>query len=341
MRASGFSSRVSRRRLLQLGAVAGAGLVAACRRGTAPPQLHAARGLLPKPWSEQLPSPWTWSWQEAETTDRDDQDRDDQERVGGDLLALNDGWLQGLPPDQLQRIQAPPLEQRLGAQAQRLLALQGELLAGKVLPVGVSPWVMLFRNGAAWAEAARAGWDVLLQPSLRGRVILPASPRWVIDLADRCGGRSTLRRLRQQLLTMDDRRATNWLLKDKARVVVLPLQRCMPLLRRDPRLTAVLPAQGAPLHWTLLVRPKETREPLPQAWVDAAWTSPLRRKLLLNGWRAPLEADAMELDRQDLPKPWRDLLLPPASRWERCWSLPPLMEEERLVLQDRWRASAP
>ncbi|MFL2497298.1 MAG: hypothetical protein ACJ0GQ_05545 [Parasynechococcus sp.] len=184
MRASGFSSRVSRRRLLQLGAVAGAGLVAACRRGTAPPQLRAARGLLPKPWSEQLPSPWTWSWQEAETTDRDDQDRDDQERVGGDLLALNDGWLQGLPPDQLQRIQAPPLEQRLGAQAQRLLALQGELLAGKVLPVGVSPWVMLFRNGAAWAEAARAGWDVLLQPSLRGR----GDSSRESPLGDRSGG---------------------------------------------------------------------------------------------------------------------------------------------------------
>ena len=336
MRASGFSSRVSRRRLLQLGAVAGAGLVAACRRGTAPPQLRAARGLLPKPWSEQLPSPWTLSSQEAETTVPED-----QKQVGGDLLALNDGWLQGLPTDQLQRIQAPPLEQKLGVQAQRFLEQQGEQRAGMVLPVGVSPLVLLFRNGVEWAEAAKAGWDVLLQPSLAGKAILPASPRWVIDLADRCGGDAALHRLRQQLLTMDDRRSTNWLLKDKARVVVLPLQRCMPLLRRDPRLTAVLPDQGAPLHWTLLVRPKETREPLPQAWVEAAWTSPLRRKLLLNGWRAPLEAEALEMERPDLPKPWRDLLLPPASRWERCWSLPPLMEEERLVLQDRWRASAP
>jgi hypothetical protein len=182
---------------------------------------------------------------------------------------------------------------------------------------------------------------VLLQPSLAGQVILPASPRWVMDLADRCGGDAALQRLRQQLLTMDDRRATNWLLKDKARVVVLPLQRCMALLRRDPRLTAVLPDQGAPLHWTLLVRPKGTLEPLPQAWVEAAWTSPLRRTLLVNGWRAPLEADAIELDRQDLPNPLRDLLLPPASLWERCWSLPPLTEPERLQLGERWRASTP
>ena len=336
MRTSGFPSRFSRRRLLQFGAVAGVGLVASCRRGPEPPQLRAARGLLPKPWSDQLPSPWTLSSQEAVTTDPED-----EKQIGGDLHALNDGWLQGLPSDQLQLIQAPPLEQRLGAQAQRFLEQQGEQRAGMVLPVGVSPWVLLFRNGAEWAEAARAGWDVLQEPSLAGQVILPASPRWVIDLADRCGGDAALQRLRQQLLTMDDRRATNWLLKDKARVAVLPLQRCMSLLRRDPRLTAVIPDSGAPLHWTLLVRPKGTREPLPQAWVDAAWTSPLRRTLLLNGWRAPLSADVMESHRHGLPKPWRDLLLPPASLWERCWSLPPLTGEERLVLQDRWRASAP
>ena len=336
MSAMRFRGHCSRRRLLQLAAGAGLGLVAACRKGPEPPQLRAARGIIPKAWADQLPSPWTWSWQESESTEPDDQDQG-----GGDLLALNDGWLPALPPDQLQLIQAPPLQQQLGVQARRFLEQHGEQRAGSLLPVGVSPWVMLFRNGTEWAEAARAGWDVLLQPSLAGQVILPASPRWVMDLADRCGGDAALQRLRQQLLTMDDRRSTNWLLKDKARVVVLPLQRCMALLRRDPRLTAVLPDQGAPLHWTLLVRPKGTREPLPQAWVEAAWTSPLRRTLLVNGWRAPLEADAIELDRQDLPNPWRDLLLPPASLWERCWSLPPLTEPERLQLGERWRASTP
>ena len=102
---------------------------------------------------------------------------------------------------------------------------------------------MLFRNGSAWLEAAQGGWDVLLDPTLAGRVVLPASPRFVIDLADRLGGEEALRRLRAQLLTMDDRQATSWLLKGEARVVVLPLQRCMALLRQDPRLRAVLPTR--------------------------------------------------------------------------------------------------
>ena len=91
----GFRGQCSRRRLLQLAAGAGLGLVAACRKGPEPPQLRAARGLIPKAWADQLPSPWTWSWQESEATDPDDQDQG-----GGDLLALNDGWLPALPPDQ-------------------------------------------------------------------------------------------------------------------------------------------------------------------------------------------------------------------------------------------------
>ena len=157
----GIRGHCSRRRLLQLAAGAGLGLVAACRKGPEPPQLLAARGIVPKAWADQLPSPWTWSWQEAEAMDPDDQEQGD-----GDLLALNDGWLPALPPDQLQLIQAPPLQQQLGVQARRFLEQQGEQRAGSLLPVGVSPWVMLFRNGTEWAEAARAGWDVLLQPSL-------------------------------------------------------------------------------------------------------------------------------------------------------------------------------
>ena len=99
-------------------------------------------------------------------------DPDDQEQGDGDLLALNDGWLPALPPDQLQLIQAPPLQQQLGVQARRFLEQQGEQRAGSLLPVGVSPWVMLFRNGTEWAEAARAGWDVLLQAQVQVPVLV-------------------------------------------------------------------------------------------------------------------------------------------------------------------------
>ena len=337
MTAQGFGFALSRRSVLQLTAGAGLALLAGCRSGLKPPKLLSARGTLPKAWQEQLPSPWISSWQELDEGESAAADTGQ----GGDLLALSDGWLDQVPPDRLQSIQAPSLSDRLGPQARRFLAQLGDDRSGQVLPVGVSPWVMLFRNGAEWAQAAQAGWEVLLQPSLTGKVVLPASPRWVMALADRLDGGSELGRLRRQLLTMDDRRATNWLLKGDARVVVLPLQRCMALLRRDPRLTAVLPKSGAPLHWTLLVRPESTREPLPQMWVEQAWKAPLRQTLLRSGWRVPLKPVELKAERGALQAPWRDLLMPSEAIWQRCWSLPPLQEAQQIALQQRWRSSAP
>lgn len=57
---------------------------------------------------------------------------------------------------------------------------------------------------------------------MAGRVVLPASPRLVMSLADHLGGGQALPALRRQALTYDDRQATNWLLKGEAKVVVLP-----------------------------------------------------------------------------------------------------------------------
>jgi len=323
---------LSRRHLLQLGAGASLALLAACRSGARPPQLLAARGTLLKAWLSQLPSPWEFS------PAQDPRFWPAGTESAVDLVAMGDGWLSSVARSRLQRLHAPDLRQQLGLQAQRFLGQLEPERAAQVLPVGVSPWVMLFRNGSSWLEAARLGWDVLLDPVFTGRVVLPASPRFVIDLADRIGGDAALRRLRGQLLTMDDRQATSWLLKGEARVVVLPLQRCMALLRQDHRLSAVLPETGAPLHWTVLVRPEGTSEPLPQAWVEQAWQPPLNLALLRDGWRSAVAATPTP---DNLPSTWRDLLLPAESTWRRCWSLPPLQNQQKALLAERWTMSAP
>ena len=233
------------------------------------------------------------------------------------------------------------LQGRLDAKARAFLASLPTQRAAQVLPAGVSPWVMIARRREPWLGAARRSWDVLLDPALQQRIVLPASPRWVMNLADQLDGDDPLPRLRRQLLTLDDRQALNWLLKGEARLVVLPLQRCMPLLRRDPRLTAVLPQSGAPLHWTLLVRPAQTREPLPRAWVEQAWSEPMASSLLRQGWRPPLSRRELEPAGQSIPSRWRPLVLPDPEIWSRCWSLPPVPGSERNQLVQRWTQSAP
>jgi hypothetical protein len=281
-----------------------------------------------------LPDPWQLT--SAKNLDQWTQ----ADAAQADLLACTDGWLGSLSSVALQPIEAAPLRNQLDPLALRFLKTLGPL-GSQVLPVGVSPWVLLVRRNSLIDAIKRLGWQMLLDPELQGQIVFPASPRVVIDLADRLEQPDALRRLRRQALTFDDRQAVNWLLKGKAKVVVLPLQRCLSLLRRDPRMDIIVPSLGAPLHWTVLIRPQDTKEPLPQAWVELAWREPMRRRLLQEGWRAPLPTAVLDADRLQLPERWRSLVLPPDDLWNRCWSLPPLSPEQRIGLEQRWRASAP
>jgi putative spermidine/putrescine transport system substrate-binding protein len=333
--------RLRRRQLLGAGALAGVGLLAGCRPPSRP-RLLASRGDLPSAWSEELPAPWRVEL------------RDDPAAVlaalaaepaasaaaSPALLQLSDGWASTLAPAALQSIGSEALLARLTPQAQpvsRLFAAgQGPPLA---YPFSLSPWVLLLRNRPDLAPRAAEGWDVLLDPSLRGRLVLPSSPRVTIALVN--GDPDRLRRLRAQALAYDERHGLNLLLGGEAEALVLPRRRVVPLLQRDPRLLAVLPQAGAPLAWNLLLRPAGPHPAPPLEWLAAVLEPPLLPRLLAAGWVPPLPRVVLERACAGFPPPLRALLLPPAGVVERCPTLPPLAPEERLALQSLWDRSAP
>jgi putative spermidine/putrescine transport system substrate-binding protein len=115
----------------------------------------------------------------------------------------------------------------------------------------------------------------------------------------------------------------------------------MPLLRSDPRLAVVLPAQGSPLGWNLLLRPTGAAALPPTTWLESVLQAPLLPRLLAAGWVPPLPRAALEQAATSLPPAQRALLLPPEALLERCWSLPPLTPDERLALQALWDGAAP
>lgn len=332
---SGLSqARMPRRQMLQLGLWLGVSSLAGCARG-ASPTLMAAPETLPLLWRRQLAKPWRFLPLESQQSVLEG-----ALPAQADLVALPDGWASSVKVDAIQALEAKPLRDRLGGQATALLNSFPDALAAAMLPVGVSPWVILIR-GDGLELAAAQGWDALLDRNFDGAVVLPASPRLLISLAERMKAPNALRRLRTAALAFDDRHALNWLLQGKAKVAVLPLARCMKTLRSDPRIKALLPDQGAPLDWTMLMRPATTREPLPQAWIKEAWEAPLLGRLLAEGWMAPLERPVLQAVQTAVPARLRSLVLPPESVWQRCWSLKPLSPTEAKRLDDRWQASAP
>jgi hypothetical protein len=202
----------------------------------------------------------------------------------------------------------------------------------------VNPWVLVLRDRPDLARRRAAGWDLLLDPSLRGRVVLPASPR--LSLALVAEDPERLRRLRAQALAYDDRDAISLLLDGHAEAAVLPRQRVVPLLRRDPRLTVVLPEQGAPLGWNLLLSPAAAPAP-PLDWLAEVLESPLLPRLLAGGWVPPLPAAQLEPALAGFAPDLRALLLPPAALQARWRDLPPLEPAERRRLQALWDGAAP
>ena len=341
---------LSRRRLLQLGVGAGAGLLAACRTA-AGPELLLVEADLPAAWLKQLPAPWrTRPLADAAAVQKAVRELGQRPvpallppaLVAPGLVALSDGWASGLGRQQLQPFEAPRLWARLAAFSAPVARLFAPPAAGQLaFPWAYSPWVIALRSRPDLAARRQEGWQLLLDPSLRGRLVLPSSPRISLEIMG--GDFERLERLRAQALAYDDRDGLNLLLSGDAEAAVLPLQRLIPLLRRDQRLAVIWPDSGAPLSWQLLLRPAggAPAAPPPLEWLGAVLEPPLLEALLAKGWVPPLPQAVLAPVARRFPASMAALLLPGDALLGRCWSLPPLSLPEQLAQQNLWDAASP
>lgn len=330
------ASSLSRRQLLRLGTVALPLLLGGCRQDRH--RLLATRRDLPSLWSARLPR--AWALQTLEEPAAVSRSLSGPASARPALAQLWDGWATALPIAALQPFGAPELLNRLSplaGPASRLFAPAGA--PAFAFPWALDPWVLLLRDRPDLARRRDEGWGLLLDPSLRGRVVLPSSPRLTISLVQADPQR--LRQLRSVTLANDERDGLSLLLSGDAEAMVLPRRRAVPLLRSDSRLAVVLPAEGAPLGWNLLLRPAGAAAEPPLEWLEAALQPPLLARLLAAGWVPPLPRPQLEAAAASLPAPQRQLLLPPETVLQRCWSLPPLTESERQTLQQLWDDAAP
>ena len=222
---------LSRRQMLRLCAGTGVLALTGCGAKQPPPTLLAADGMLPSLWTRALPSPWRLE-RSADAV------ACDAERFrSADLLALSDGWLGRCQSADLQPLEADPLLRDLDDQASAYRAALAPDLAATLLPVAVSPYVIVWRQHASLKETPQ-DWTWLLQPPLARRLVLPASPRLAIELAARISeGRPT----RVQALTSTTGKVrTGWQGNPRG---VLPLQRrwrcCVVIM-----ILGILPAEG-------------------------------------------------------------------------------------------------
>ncbi|MFM1798853.1 MAG: hypothetical protein RLZZ117_1131 [Cyanobacteriota bacterium] len=328
--------RLSRRALLEIGWAASLALVSGCSRSG--PRLAARRGDLPSRWVRRLPSDWQLRWQEGASQVGQSVTAPLNARPA--LVQLPDGWATALPPQAWAPLNAAAPLRRLAPRA----AAASRLFSGPealplAFPWSFNPWVLVLRDRPDLARRASLGWDLLLEGSLAGKVVLPSSARVVLELVR--GDRERLCRLRRQALALDDRQGIQLLLSGPAQAAVLPRQQVVPLLRRDPRLTVLLPEEGAPSSWSLLLRPAGTDEAAPEAWLESVLQPPLLGQVLAAGWVPPLPRAVLSAALEGFPPALAQLLLPQEAVLERCRDLPPLEPDQRRRLQNLWDGTTP
>tara|TARA_Y100001968_G_scaffold134768_1_gene122931 strand:- start:475 stop:1482 length:1008 start_codon:yes stop_codon:yes gene_type:complete len=330
---------LKRREFIKLGAgVSLLGLMACSRGASNRYLLCASSGTLPKDLIATLPPMWKF---EKLKTEYSHNPYEFALKAQTDLLALQDGWLDVFSTSDLSTIDFQDILPLLGIEAIKFIQAFSPEFHNKILPVGVSPWVMIFRNGDPWIETANETWEVLLDSRLKKQIILPNSPRLVISLAEKMGDLNKLQKLREQVKTYDDINGLNWILSGKARVAVLPLNRCINSLIRDPRLSIVLPSNGAPLNWTFFVKPISSKRILPLSWLKQSFERPLLRRLLNRGWLPPASYAELSKERSFLRKDLQSVIVPSRKVWDNCWSLLPLSSLEKKDLAELWINSTP
>jgi len=256
-----------------------------------------------------------------------------------DLLVLNDGWISDLPINLLQEIKAVNIRNNFSKQTSFFLDGLGEDYKKKLLPLAVSPWVILFRNEDSLALKNKNSWEVILSSSLTNQIVFPNSPYLLISIAQKIDLINDFSKIKSQAKSFDDMNALNWVVSGRANAAVLPLSSCVDSLIEDPRLSVLLPEQGSPLNWTVLASPSLSPEYFPTDWFNSLWGATYLSRVISKGFLPPINLSRLRRKNINVPQQYKSIFLPEESVWNKCWSLPMLSLEERKDLALSWNNS--
>ncbi|WP_269604712.1 hypothetical protein [Prochlorococcus marinus] len=256
-----------------------------------------------------------------------------------DLLVLNDGWIYDLSINSLREIRADKIRKNFSKQANSFLYGLGDDYKKKVLPLAVSPWVILFRNEDSLALKNKNSWEVIFSSSLANQIVFPNSPYLLISIAEKIDLVNDFSKIKSYAKTFDDRNALNWVVSGRANAAVLPFSSCVDSLIKDPRLSVLLPQEGSPLNWTVLASPSLSPEYFPTDWFNNLWGDSSLSRVISKGFLPPTDLSDLRRKNINVPQKYKSIFLPEESVWNKCWSLPKLSLESKKDLALNWNNS--
>ena len=256
-----------------------------------------------------------------------------------DLLVLNDGWISELDINSFQEIVADKIRKNFSKQTISFLDGLGEEYKKKLLPLAVSPWVILCRNENSLSLKNNDSWEVIFSNSLANQIVFPQSPYLLISIAQKIDLLNDLSKIKRQAKSYDERNALNWVVSGRANAAVLPLSRCVSALIEDPRLTVLLPKEGSPLNWTVIASPSLSPNSFPTDSFNSFLGATYFRRLISKGYLPPTSFSYLKRKDKNVSRRYQSIIPPSENVWNKCWSLPILSKEEKKELAFIWNNS--
>ena len=253
-----------------------------------------------------------------------------------DYLLVNDGWINNIKFDDFKNLDKE-LFLKLDDKSKNYLRSFDINIRNKLFPIGVIPYAVVIKNNSATKNISNKSWDFLISKDLKGKIILPNSPRILISIAKRIEDQKALNKIINQQNIYDDKNALDWLLNSEAAVAVMPYSLCKKYLKIDSRLSLFFPITGVPLIWQFVMsKTYASQEPLLDL-IKSLEDYNAFEKLKREGWFVPFRG--IDINNAYSTKYKTKNNGPSYECWENSWSLPPINEEEKTKIEILWKKS--
>ena len=324
----------TRREFLNYGKLSLLFLLSSCSNSLKKIKVSFQSSLYPKSLKDTFPSFWQ---QENVDFRKLKIDKNKIKLSNNDLILINDGWIDSIDYSSFQTINNLFPNDKLDNRSKDLLKTFREYQRDKLFPIGLVPYAVIIKNNKSLNYLARNSWDFLLNEKLKGKIILPQSPRIIMSISKKISDKNSLSKLKEQAMLFEDKNSINWLINSHASLAIAPYSLCMKYLKFDSRLSVVFPNAGVPLMWSFLIRNSKFNNEILIDWINSLEKRDTIDELANEGWYLPFKNEYSQ--NKYFSKIENNIYGPSKICWENSWSFSPLSKKKKLNLENLWDQS--
>ena len=324
-----FKKYSTRRQFLNYGKLSLLFFLNSCSNSSKKISISLQNLFYPKTFKDTFPQNWQ---QKSINLSKIELESNKKNLLNSDFILINDGWINSINLESFQNINDLFPNDLLNSRTKKFLDNFKEYQTNKLFPIGVVPYAVIIKNNKDLIDHASKSWDFLLAEKLKGKIIFPESLRIIISISKKINKKNSLSKLKEQAMLFDDQNSINWLINSKASVAIIPYSQCVKSLKFDPRLSIVFPDEGVPLIWNFLLSKSKMNNQILIDWIKTFEKKVINDKLANQGWYLPFNNEYSQ-------NTYNNNFGPSKICWENSWSLFPVNNKEKFILENLWKNS--